>query len=125
MSRIANYLKGKAQQVNWDDKKRAREEEYFHREEKDKVEKLRDEKEKLATHEVEGQEIFAPLKKVSSPITGASMFKSTVTDEDFLDCPEEKTMMISYKTLRKIMRNAEDGDKHFTDTWRTFLDSHH
>lgn len=110
---------------NWDDKKRAREDEYFHREEQTKVKKIRTKKERAAIREIEGKEIFASLKKIKSPITGAKMFKATVTDEDFLDCPEEKTLLISYKTLRKIMRTVEDDDIHTLDTWRTFLDDHY
>lgn len=106
---------------SWDEMKRVREEEYFHKQEQEQLQKLKEQGEKKPNLQDKGLESIAAFSKGKSPLTGASFYKASVSGSTILDCPEEETLLLSYKTILKIIDAAEAQDKNTIHAWQHFL----
>lgn len=105
---------------SWDERKRVREEEYFLKEEKEKLRRLREKSHNSETVRAHAQEALSNFRRGFSPITGAPMFKVTVDGIDVVDCPEEGLMMLTYDTLENILIDAGESPAKVKN-WLTFL----
>lgn len=108
---------------SWDDLKRVKEEEYFLREEKEKLRRLRDQVTSEERGRANAQEALSNFQKGHSPITGATMYRASVDDIDIIDCPEEGVLMMTYNTLETLLDAAADPKSPLIKSWRHFLKS--
>ena len=106
---------------SWDDLKRVREEEYFIKEEREKLNKLRDKLAEDNAYIIKTKEAISKFERGFSPISGASFFKSHVHGHDFLDCPEEGSVLMTYDTLKAIIRAAELRAEDVINAWDKYL----
>tara|TARA_R110000868_G_scaffold262401_2_gene521135 strand:+ start:115991 stop:116356 length:366 start_codon:yes stop_codon:yes gene_type:complete len=108
---------------SWDDMKRVREEEYFHKQEIVKKDSLKNKISQEETRHKQAQEKLEGFKKGDSPITGAPFFKAIVQGHIILDCPEDDMILLSHSTLLAVMETLQKGDKQAINAWKAFLDN--
>lgn len=105
----------------WDDMKRVREEEYFHKEEQRKIQEMKKKVlESQQTRDIARERITA-FGKGQSPLTGSSIYKANISETPVLDCPEEGTIMMSYECLKTLLKAAQSGEQNTLNAWNTFL----
>jgi len=105
---------------SWDEMKRVREEEYFLKEDKEKLRKLRDHYGSIDNVRANVREVLGSFQKGFSPVTGAPVFKVTIDGLDVLDCPEENLITLSYEGLQSLLEQVVD-DKTLLAHWKEFL----
>ncbi|MFT7144640.1 MAG: hypothetical protein ACI9TY_001681 [Alphaproteobacteria bacterium] len=108
---------------SWDDMKRVREDEYFHKQEKEKTSGLKNALDAVNERHAIAQEKLAGFKKGNSPITGAPFFKARVQGHNILDCPEDEMMIISYASFLNVMETLQKDDKQAINAWKAFLEA--
>ncbi|MBI1363195.1 MAG: hypothetical protein GC134_04355 [Proteobacteria bacterium] len=105
---------------SWDEMKRVREEEYFLKEDKEKLRKLREHYGSVENVRKNVRESLAAFQKGFSPVTGAPVFKVTIDGMDVIDCPEESLITLSYEGLLNLLM-AVRTDNTLLHHWEEFL----
>lgn len=106
---------------SWDDMKRVREEEFFQREEREKLNQLR---EKLSVEKGYIQSTRTALENYErgfSPLGGKAMFRVEVGEDKILDCPEEGCVLMTYETLSRLLSEGHKRDSDALEAWDKFL----
>lgn len=106
---------------SWDDMKRVRESEFFHREEQEKKRHMQQERDDALARLEKTNQSLENYQRGFSPLQGASMFRSTVAGQHFLDCPEEGVVLMSYSTLLHLISAARKSDSDVVDGWDRFI----
>jgi hypothetical protein len=100
--------------------KRVREEEYFLKEDKEKLRKLREHYGSVENVRRNVREVLASFQKGFSPVTGAPVFKVTIDGMDVIDCPEENLITMSYEGMLTLLRAVRSDDA-LLHHWEEFL----
>jgi len=108
----------------WDDLKRVREEEHFIKEETQKLKSLKADIHAKETQKEDDKNVFSSFQKGSSALTGSPLYKMTVAGETVIDCPEEKSITMSYHTLQEIIECLQDGNASAINAWKAFIKEH-
>lgn len=107
----------------WDEMKRVREEEFFHKDEIEKKERLKEKLKALEARVAKTNEKLESFTKGESPITGALLIKAHVHGHVFLDCPEDEMVMIGHASLLSLIESLQNDDKQAMNAWKAFLES--
>lgn len=110
-----------AKSSSWDAMKRAREEEYFLKEERAKVSALKARQDEARAFLEKTHQVIRGFNRGFSPISGGSMFRAHVGDDVVLDCPEEGVLTLPYDTLEKLLAEAKKPQSDLLDKWREYL----
>lgn len=114
--------------TSWDNLKKAREEEYFLKDEREKIAALRAKREAALEFIAETKNKMATFERGFSPVRGKNMFRATVAGNLVLDCPEEGTLTMTYDVLETILKEAKKTESELLTKWAQFvevaLDSH-
>lgn len=106
---------------SWDDMKRVREEEFFQREEREKMDRLRakllSEKGYIQTT----RDAISKYERGFSPLSGKAMYRIEVAGTSVLDCPEEGCVLLSYETLESLLAETRKQSSDVVDAWKQFL----
>ena len=111
-----------AQTSSWDDMKRAREEEYFLRDERAKIAALKANREEKRAFLCQTHVVIRNFGRGFSPISGGSIFRAYIGDDVVLDCPEEGALTIPYDTLEKLIKEAGKPESEMHQQWLQFLE---
>ena len=113
---------------SWDQLKKVREEEYFLKEEREKVAALKAKRAKSLEFLTETKEKMEAFERGFSPLRGMSMFRANIAGDLILDCPEEGTVTMTYDVLQALLKEAKKADSEILPKWEMFvevaLDSH-
>ena len=107
---------------SWDQLKKVREEEYFYKDERDKVAALKAEREQSRAFMEVTKEKMKDFERGFSPISGKNMFRANVDGDIVLDCPEEGTLTMTYDTLEAIIKAARKGEDAHITKWAQYLE---
>lgn len=102
--------------------KRAREEEYFLRDERAKIAALKAERDQKRQFLENTHEVIRNFGRGFSPVSGGRMFKAYIGDDIVLDCPEEGVLTIPYDTLETLLKEAKKPGSAATEKWQQFLE---
>lgn len=104
-----------------DQLKKAKEEEFFHKEQQNQLQALREKMFVKTEQAREAQERFKNFQEGHSPVTGGKFFKARVGESIVLDCPEEGAMMLTYDSLMSLVKAAKEGNEETLKLWQAFL----
>lgn len=106
---------------SWDDMKRVREEEFFQREEREKLNQLREKLGAEKSYIQATREALNSYERGFSPLGGKPMFRVDVGNERILDCPEEGCLLMTYETLANLLAEGHKRDADALEAWDKFL----
>lgn len=105
----------------WNEMKRAREEEYFLKEEREKIRAHKAKRDEARAFLARTHDVINNFERGFSPISGGSMFRAYIGDDVVLDCPEEGTLTLPYDTLEKLLKTAGNPESDLLEKWRQYL----
>ena len=108
--------------TSWDNLKKAREEEYFLKDEREKIAALKAQREAALEFITLTKEKIAEFERGFSPIRGKNMFRANIAGDQVLDCPEEGTLTITYDVLEKLLKEARKAESDVLVKWEQFVE---
>ena len=106
---------------SWDDMRRAREAEYFLKDEREKISALKAQRQETAASLEQTHETIKNFTRGFSPISGGKIFRAYVGNDVILDCPEEGVITLPYDTLEKLLLATEKNETSKLEKWREFI----
>ena len=107
---------------SWDQLKKVREEEFFYKDERDKIAALKAQREKSRAFMTETKEKMAAFERGFSPVRGMNMFRANIAGDLVLDCPEEGTVTMTYDVLEKLLKEAKLAESDMLKKWEQFIE---
>lgn len=111
-----------AKASSWDEMRKAREEEYFLKDEREKIATLKARRAEERGFLEDTHQVIRNFGRGFSPISGGSIFKAYIGDDVVLDCPEEGVLTIPYDTVEKLLKEARNPESDVLERWRQFVE---
>ena len=111
-----------AKESLWTERRKARENAYFHEDERQKIQALKLKRSEAQAFLAHTHDVIEKFERGFSPISGGHMFRAYIADDVVLDCPEEGVLTLPYDTLKKLLKAAENGDHDTLKKWQRFID---
>lgn len=106
---------------SWDEMKRIREDEYFHKQEQEQLKKLKEKAINPEANVDRGLEVIRAFTTGKSPLSGGSLYQATVAGVPIIDCPEEQVVTLSYQTLKNLIEKSQQNEDTHIGAWNIFL----
>ena len=104
-----------------DQLKKAKEEEFFHKQQQEQLQAIRERHFDEEQQQRESELKFKAFQEGHSPLTGAKLFKARVGHATVLDCPEEGSLMLTYQSIMELVEAAKSNNEDVLKVWQAFL----